>query len=232
MSRRTQRKTINRSIKTGAAKPQYEIKPKTYNQEIYMKSMIKNSITFCSGPAGTGKSSVSVGVAVKLLLDQKYGIDKIIITRPVIEARGASQGLGYMPGTKEDKMRPYLMPIFDELHKYLGVNETKKMMETGKIEICPLEFMRGRTFNSSFMILDEAQNCTYDQIKLFVTRLGMQSKAVINGDPTQSDLYDSKQGGFVEIMQKIYDIEDVSICILDQSDIVRNPIISKLLERI
>lgn len=229
---RKQRKTINRSIKTGSAKPRYEVTPKTENQDVYIQSMIKNSITFCSGPAGTGKSSVSVGVAVKLLLDPLYGIDKIIITRPAIEARGASQGLGYMPGTKEEKMRPYLMPIFDELHKYLGIEETKKMMEAGKIEICPLEFMRGRTFNNSFMILDEAQNCTYDQIKLFVTRLGMQSKAVINGDPTQSDLYESRQGGFTDIINRVNGIRDVAVCFLDQTDIVRNPLISRLLERI
>lgn len=232
MSRRNQRKATNRSIETNKAKPRYEVSPKTRNQEIYINSMINNSITFCSGPAGTGKSSVSVGVAVKLLLDSAYNIDKIVITRPVIEARGASQGLGYIPGTKEDKMRPYLMPIFDELHKYLGVNETQKMIGIGKIEICPLEFMRGRTFNNSFMILDEAQNCMYDQIKLFVTRLGMQSKAVINGDPTQSDLYFEKRGGFEEIISKVHGVHGVSVCMLDQTDIVRNPIISKLLERI
>lgn len=232
MSRRNQKKTINRSIRTDTARPRYEITPKTHNQAIYIHSIEKNSITFCSGPAGTGKSSVSVGTAVKLLLDKRYDVEKIIITRPVIEARGASNGLGYMPGSKEDKMRPYLMPIFDELHKYLGVNETKNMMEAGKIEVCPLEFMRGRTFNNSIMILDEAQNCMYDQIKLFVTRLGMQSKAIINGDPTQSDLHRDKQGGFEDIMDRVDGVPGVSICILDETDIVRNPIISKLLERI
>ena len=199
------------------------LKAKTDNQSKYIEDMENSSVTFCSGPAGSGKTSVSVGLACQYLLAGK--IEKIIITRPVVES---GRGLGHLPGTMLEKINPYLVPILEEMGMYLTEKEVKDYMDKNIIELCPLEYMRGRNFHRCFMILDEAQNATFDQIKMFITRLGRHSKAVINGDLMQSDL-GSASGGLIACMDRLEGIEDVEICELDYSDIVRSDIVARIL---
>ena len=209
----------NRSRKT--------LKPKTENQEYYIRAMAESHITICAGPAGSGKTAVCVGLACEYLLQRK--VEKIVITRPVVEA---GKGIGYLPGGFNEKIQPYVVPIVEEMSSYLGREGFESLKDSGVIEICPLEFMRGRNFHGSFIVLDEAQNATFEQIKMFMTRIGRRSKAVINGDPLQSDLPYRMQGGMDYCMDKLEDLQGVSICELDSSDIVRHDIISKVLTRL
>ncbi len=199
------------------------LKPKTRNQETYMQSINKSDVTFCSGPAGSGKTSVSVGMACEYLIEKK--VDKIIITRPVVES---GRGLGHLPGTLVEKINPYLIPILEEMNQYLTKNTVETYRSRDIIELCPLEYMRGRNFHNCFMILDEAQNATFEQIKMFITRIGKDSKAVINGDLRQSDL-GKHQGGLKTCMDKLSEVSGVGVCKLDYSDIVRSGIVSKIL---
>ena len=199
------------------------LKAKTDNQSKYIEDMENSSVTFCSGPAGSGKTSVSVGLACQYLLAGK--IEKIIITRPVVES---GRGLGHLPGTMLEKINPYLVPILEEMGMYLTEKEVKDYMDKNIIELCPLEYMRGRNFHQCFMVLDEAQNATFDQIKMFITRLGRNSKAVINGDLKQSDLGNSS-GGLITCMDRLEGIEGVNICELDYCDIVRSDIVARIL---
>ena len=199
------------------------LRPKTRNQETYMQSINKSDVTFCSGPAGSGKTSVSVGMACEYLIEKK--VDKIIITRPVVES---GRGLGHLPGTLVEKINPYLIPILEEMNQYLTKNTVETYRSRDIIELCPLEYMRGRNFHNCFMILDEAQNATFEQIKMFITRIGKDSKAVINGDLRQSDLGKHK-GGLKTCMDKLSEVSGVGVCKLDYSDIVRSGIVSKIL---
>tara|TARA_A100001515_G_scaffold65565_1_gene51912 strand:+ start:153 stop:857 length:705 start_codon:yes stop_codon:yes gene_type:complete len=199
------------------------LRPKTRNQEAYMQSINKSDVTFCSGPAGSGKTSVSVGMACEYLIEKK--VDKIIITRPVVES---GRGLGHLPGTLVEKINPYLIPILEEMNQYLTKNTVETYRSRNIIELCPLEYMRGRNFHNCFMILDEAQNATFEQIKMFITRIGKDSKAVINGDLRQSDL-GKHQGGLKTCMDKLSEVSGVGVCKLDYSDIVRSGIVSKIL---
>ena len=199
------------------------LRPKTRNQETYMQSINKSDVTFCSGPAGSGKTSVSVGMACEYLIEKK--VDKIIITRPVVES---GRGLGHLPGTLVEKINPYLIPILEEMNQYLTKNTVETYRSSDIIELCPLEYMRGRNFHNCFMILDEAQNATFEQIKMFITRIGKDSKAVINGDLRQSDL-GKHQGGLKTCMDKLSEVSGVGVCKLDYSDIVRSGIVSKIL---
>lgn len=199
------------------------LRPKTRNQETYMQSIDKSDVTFCSGPAGSGKTSVSVGMACEYLIEKK--VDKIIITRPVVES---GRGLGHLPGTLVEKINPYLIPILEEMNQYLTKNTVETYRSRDIIELCPLEYMRGRNFHNCFMILDEAQNATFEQIKMFITRIGKDSKAVINGDLRQSDL-GKHQGGLKTCMDKLSEVSGVGVCKLDYSDIVRSGIVSKIL---
>ncbi|MDC1324995.1 PhoH family protein [Ulvibacter sp.] len=199
------------------------LRPKTRNQETYMQSINKSDVTFCSGPAGSGKTSVSVGMACEYLIEKK--VDKIIITRPVVES---GRGLGHLPGTLVEKINPYLIPILEEMNHYLTRNTVETYRNRNIIELCPLEYMRGRNFHNCFMILDEAQNATFEQIKMFITRIGKDSKAVINGDLRQSDL-GKHQGGLKTCMDKLVEVSGVGVCKLDYSDIVRSGIVSKIL---
>jgi phosphate starvation-inducible protein PhoH and related proteins len=203
------------------------VRPKSLNQQNYIISMVENDITFCTGPAGSGKSSVAVGLACNWLQENK--ISRIIITRPTIEA---GKGLGHLPGDKDEKLLPYVMPVLEEMHKYIGREMVRKLKDAGIIEICPLEYMRGRNFHNCFMILDEAQNATYEQIKMFMTRIGIDSRAVINGDADQTDLPERFRGGMINIMSKVDGLQGVGVCQLEASDIVRNPIIGRILERL
>ena len=199
------------------------LRPKTRNQETYMQSINKSDVTFCSGPAGSGKTSVSVGMACEYLIEKK--VDKIIITRPVVES---GRGLGHLPGTLVEKINPYLIPILEEMNQYLTKNTVETYRSRDIIELCPLEYMRGRNFHNCFMILDEAQNATFEQIKMFITRIGKDSKAVINGDLRQSDL-GKHQGGLKTCMDKLSEVSGVGVCKLEYSDIVRSGIVSQIL---
>ena len=203
-----------------------QLKPKTDNQAEYINSMTESSVTLCSGPAGSGKTSVAVGLACEYLLADK--VKKIVITRPVVES---GRGLGHLPGTMLEKINPYLIPILEEMGMYLTKKEIREYMDDEIIELCPLEYMRGRNFHNCFMILDEAQNATFEQIKMFITRIGKDSKAVINGDLRQSDL-GKQQGGLHTCMEKLVDVSGVGVCELDYSDIVRSDIVSKILIRL
>ena len=201
------------------------LKPKTNNQKEYIKTISESDVTFCTGPAGTGKTAVAVGLACEYLLDKK--IEKIIVTRPVIES---GKGLGYLPGTFDEKIHPYLVPVLEEMEFRLNKNRVRDYRESGLIEVCPLEYMRGRNFHNSFMILDEAQNATFDQLKMFITRIGWGSKAVINGDLNQTDLPEHLRDGLDEFVDRLENVNGVGISLLTDDDIIRNDIISKILK--
>jgi phosphate starvation-inducible PhoH-like protein len=202
------------------------LKAKTPNQTKYIEDMVNSDVTFCSGPAGCGKTAVSVGLACEYLLQQK--VKKIVITRPVVES---GRGLGHLPGTLIEKINPYLVPILEEMNMYLLSHNVEEYRDSGIIELCPLEYMRGRNFHDCFMILDEAQNATFEQIKMFVTRIGRNSKAVINGDLRQSDL-EADGGGLLTCMNHLADVEGVSICELDYCDIIRSDVVSRILKKL
>ena len=203
------------------------LKPKSTNQRIYVDSIHKSDITFCSGPAGSGKTAIAVGLACQYLINKQ--VEKIVIARPTIES---GRGLGHLPGTYTAKIQPYLVPVLEEMSKYLDPEALRTFRNTNMLELCPLEYMRGRNFHNSFMILDEAQNATFDQIKMFITRIGKNSKVVLNGDPAQTDLYADMKGGFDVCINKLVGIEGISICHLEGADIVRNNIIAKILNRL
>ena len=204
-----------------------QLKSKTENQENYIRAMIETDIIFCSGPAGSGKTSVAVGLACQYLIEEK--IEKIVITRPVVES---GRGLGFLPGTFQEKIHPYLIPILEEMQMYLSLKEIKTFMDNNMIEIVPLEYMRGRNFHGCFMILDEAQNATMNEIKMFITRIGRHSKAVINGDANQTDLPDNISGGLINCMDRLDDLDSVTIVELTDDDIIRNKIIGPILARL
>lgn len=228
MSTRKTRKTAQRATANAVRDPHRKIlTPKSINQENYIISMVQNDITICTGPAGSGKSSVAVGLACSWLLENK--VEKIVVTRPVVEA---GRGLGYLPGSKDEKIQPYVMPVLEEMYMYIGRELVNKFIAAGTIELCPLEYMRGRNFHKTFMILDESQNATYEQIKMFITRIGMDSRAVIEGDPYQSDLPLSMRGAMMDVRDKLYGLMGVGVCELQATDIVRNPIIGRVLERL
>tara|TARA_A100001515_G_scaffold58873_2_gene46494 strand:- start:5097 stop:5771 length:675 start_codon:yes stop_codon:yes gene_type:complete len=202
------------------------LKPKTENQEIYIEAMEDSSVTFCSGPAGSGKTSVAVGLACEYLAQEK--VKKIVITRPVVES---GRGLGHLPGTLIEKINPYLVPILEEMNMYLLKSNVELYRDQEIIELCPLEYMRGRNFHDCFMILDEAQNATFEQIKMFITRIGRNSKAVINGDLKQSDL-GFEGGGLLTCMDELDGVEGVATCELDYSDIIRSDVVARILRRL
>ena len=203
------------------------LKPKTENQAKYIRSMIESDVTICIGPAGTGKTTIAVGLGCQYLLENK--VNKIIVTRPVVES---GKGLGFLPGTFQDKIHPYLVPIFDEMNLYLSKEIAEKWLKEKRVEICPLEYMRGRNFHDSFIILDEAQNATYKQIKMLITRMGSRSKCVINGDIEQTDLPQSVSGALEEWADWLEDLTGVSIVELERCDIISNKIISSILDRL
>lgn len=206
---------------------QTQLKPKSHNQAEYLKSLYKSDVVLCSGPAGSGKTAIAVACACQFLVDKK--VEKIVIARPTIES---GRGLGHLPGTYTAKIQPYLIPILEEMRKYLTPEVIRLLRNSNTIELCPLEYMRGRNFHHSFMILDEAQNATFEQIKMFITRMGKKSKAILNGDPAQSDLYENQRGGFDFCMDRLNDIEGIAVCKLEGDDIVRNDIIARILDKL
>lgn len=204
-----------------------KLSPRTPNQKNYIDSVNKSVITFCQGLAGSGKTHIAVGIALEYLLDSK--VKKIIITRPVLEA---GERIGYLPGTAEEKLHPYLLPIVDEILHFIPMAQYASLKLNNKIEVVPLGLMRGRNFHDSFIIADECQNASYDQLKMLLTRVGQRSKMILTGDVKQSDLSRHLQGGFNDLMNTLYDIDGVSLIKLESSDIVRNPIIVKILDKL
>ena len=199
------------------------IRPKTANQKSYVEAISENTITFGIGPAGTGKTYLAMAKAVAAL--QAREINRIILTRPAVEA---GEHLGFLPGTLTEKIDPYLRPLFDALHDMLDQDAIPRLMQSGVIEVAPLAYMRGRTLNDSFIILDEAQNTTPEQMKMFLTRLGFGSKMVITGDVTQIDLPNGKNSGLATIRKILDGIDDIAFIDLTAEDVVRHRLISDI----
>ena len=201
------------------------IVPKTLGQKIYLQSMIRNPVVFGIGPAGTGKTYLAVAHAISLLLKNK--VQRIILTRPAVEA---GETLGFLPGDLREKILPYLRPLYDAMHDMLDAKDVAVLTEKGVIEIAPLAYMRGRTLSNSFIILDEAQNTTPEQMMMFLTRLGEDSRMVVTGDVTQIDLPRSKQSGLVEVGRILRGIEGVDFHYFSGADVVRHPLVLKIIE--
>lgn len=201
------------------------IKPKTIGQKIYVEAIKNNDITFGIGPAGTGKTYVAMAVAVTAFKNKD--VSRIILTRPAVEA---GERLGFLPGDLQDKVDPYLRPLYDALYDILGENSFRRYMERGLIEVAPLAYMRGRTLDDSFVILDEAQNTTSEQMKMFLTRLGFGSKAVVTGDLTQIDLPKGTYSGLKEVQQVLKDVKGIKFVYLDEKDVVRHEVVQRVIK--
>ena len=200
------------------------IKPKTIGQKKYIESVLKNTITIGVGPAGTGKTYLAVAAAVAAFRERK--VNRIILTRPAVEA---GERLGFLPGDLQSKVDPYLRPLYDALFDMLGAETYQKYLERGNIEVAPLAYMRGRTLDDSFIILDEAQNTTREQMKMFLTRLGFGSKIVITGDITQIDLPSDKVSGLKDAVRILDNVPDIAICRLTASDVVRHALVQRII---
>ena len=207
---------------TAKGKP---IKPKTLGQKRYVDAIKKNTITLGIGPAGTGKTYLAVAAAVAAFRDKQ--VNRIILTRPAVEA---GERLGFLPGDLQSKVDPYLRPLYDALFDMLGAETYNKYLERGSIEVAPLAYMRGRTLDDSFIILDEAQNTSREQMKMFLTRLGFGSKIVITGDITQIDLPRDTVSGLKEAMRVLDGVEDIAICRLNEADVVRHVIVQRIIK--
>ena len=200
------------------------IKAKTVGQQNYMKAIMKNTITIGVGPAGTGKTYLAVAAAVAAFRERT--VNRIILTRPAVEA---GERLGFLPGDLQNKVDPYLRPLYDALYDMLGAETFQKYQERGSIEVAPLAYMRGRTLDDSFIILDEAQNTTREQMKMFLTRLGFGSKIVITGDVTQIDLPDDKVSGLKDAVRVLDGVKDIAICRLTAADVVRHALVQEII---
>ena len=207
---------------TAKGKP---IKAKTVGQQDYMKAIQSNTITIGVGPAGTGKTYLAVAAAVAAFRERT--VNRIILTRPAVEA---GERLGFLPGDLQNKVDPYLRPLYDALYDMLGAETFQKYQERGSIEVAPLAYMRGRTLDDSFIILDEAQNTTREQMKMFLTRLGFGSKIVITGDVTQIDLPDDKTSGLKDAVRVLENVKDIAICKLTSADVVRHALVQKIID--
>tara|TARA_Y100001970_G_C14183073_1_gene830933 strand:- start:426 stop:1430 length:1005 start_codon:yes stop_codon:yes gene_type:complete len=214
-------KNIEYIIKT----PKKSVIPRSEKQKKYVQALKEKQVIISSGPAGTGKTFLAVAVALTMLLEKK--IERIILSRPAVEA---GERLGFLPGDMRDKVDPYLRPLYDSLYDLLDFEKIQKKIEIGDIEIAPLAFMRGRTLKNSFAILDEAQNATDTQIKMFLTRIGENSKIVINGDPTQVDLSNKSYSGLKRSKKILEHLKEIEIVDFDHSDVVRHPLVSKIVK--
>ena len=213
-------KSFKQLIKT----PKKSVIARSEKQSEYIKALKENDIIMSLGPAGTGKSFLAVSVAITLLMEKK--IDRVILSRPAVEA---GEKLGFLPGDMKEKVDPYLRPLYDALYELFGVDKIDKKIETGEIEIAPLAFMRGRTLKNCFAILDEAQNATETQIKMFLTRIGENSKLVVNGDPSQVDLINKNESGLIKSRNILKNLEEIKIVEFDHNDVVRHPLVSKII---
>ena len=213
-------KSFKQLIKT----PKKSVIARSEKQSEYIKALKENEIVMSLGPAGTGKSFLAVSVAVTLLMEKK--IERVILSRPAVEA---GEKLGFLPGDMKEKVDPYLRPLYDALYELFGAEKIDKKIETGEIEIAPLAFMRGRTLKNCFAILDEAQNATETQIKMFLTRIGENSKLVVNGDPSQVDLINKNHSGLIKSKNILKNLKEIKIIEFDHNDVVRHPLVSKII---
>ena len=207
---------------TAKGKP---VKSKTLGQKSYVEAIKNNTITFGIGPAGTGKTYLAVAMAVKEFKNKT--VSRIILTRPAVEA---GEKLGFLPGDLQNKVDPYLRPLYDALYEMLGMENFAKLSERGAIEVAPLAYMRGRTLDDSFIILDEAQNTTPEQMKMFLTRIGFNSKAIVTGDITQIDVPDGKKSGLKDVMSVLKNIDDIAFCTFSERDVVRHRLVQKIIK--
>ena len=214
-------KSFKQLIKT----PKKSVIARSEKQSEYIKALKESDIVMSLGPAGTGKSFLAVSVAVTLLMEKK--IERVILSRPAVEA---GEKLGFLPGDMKEKVDPYLRPLYDALYELFGADKIDKKIETGEIEIAPLAFMRGRTLKNCFAILDEAQNATETQIKMFLTRIGENSKLVVNGDPSQIDLINKSHSGLITSRNILKDLKEIKIIEFDHNDVVRHPLVSKIIK--
>ena len=213
-------KSFKQLIKT----PRKSVIARSEKQSDYIKALKENDIVMSLGPAGTGKSFLAVSVAVTLLMEKK--IERVILSRPAVEA---GEKLGFLPGDMKEKVDPYLRPLYDALYELFGADKIDKRIENGEIEIAPLAFMRGRTLKNCFAILDEAQNATETQIKMFLTRIGENSKLVVNGDPSQIDLINKTESGLIKSKNILKHLKEIKIIEFDHKDVVRHPLVSKII---
>jgi len=199
--------------------------PRNLKQRLFIQALVRHDIVFAIGPAGTGKTYLAVAMAAAALAEHR--VRRIVLTRPAVEA---GERLGFLPGDLVEKVNPYLRPVYDALYDILGYDKVARHIERGVIEIAPLAFMRGRTLNDSFMLLDEAQNTTPEQMKMFLTRIGFNSKAVVNGDATQTDLPNGQRSGLAVVQEILEEIEGISFCHLGARDVVRHKIVQDIVE--
>tara|TARA_B100001093_G_C26826753_1_gene1014385 strand:- start:1279 stop:2283 length:1005 start_codon:yes stop_codon:yes gene_type:complete len=214
-------KSFQQLIKT----PRKSVIARSEKQSEYIRALKENEIVMSLGPAGTGKSFLAVSIAITLLMEKK--VERVILSRPAVEA---GEKLGFLPGDMKEKVDPYLRPLYDALYELFGPDKIDKKIETGEIEIAPLAFMRGRTLKNCFAILDEAQNATETQIKMFLTRIGENSKLVVNGDPSQIDLINKSHSGLIKSKNLLQNINEIKIIEFDHSDVVRHPLVSKIIQ--
>ena len=214
-------RSIDQVIKT----PRKSIIARSKKQSDYLKALQSENIVMSLGPAGTGKSYLAVSVAVTMLMEKK--IERVILSRPAVEA---GERLGFLPGDMKEKVDPYLRPLYDALYDLFGFEQIQRKIDNGSIEIAPLAFMRGRTLKNSFAILDEAQNATLTQIKMFLTRIGENSKLVVNGDPSQIDLINKSHSGLIKSKKILKDIKEIKVVEFDHKDVVRHPLVSKIIQ--
>jgi phosphate starvation-inducible protein PhoH and related proteins len=218
---KVKKQNVSDIIKT----PKKSVIPRSEKQKEYVRALRQSNIIISAGPAGTGKTFLAVAVGLTMLLDKK--IERIILSRPAVEA---GERLGFLPGDMKEKVDPYLRPLYDSLYDLFDFEKIQRMIEIGDIEIAPLAFMRGRTLKNSFAILDEAQNATDTQIKMFLTRIGENSKIVINGDPSQIDLPNKNMSGLNRSKKLLGHIDEISVVDFDHSDVVRHPLVSKIVK--
>lgn len=200
-----------------------QVRAKTFRQRKYIEAMRKQDLTFCVGPAGTGKTFLAVVVAVQALLKNEF--EKIILTRPAVEA---GEKLGFLPGDLQEKINPYLRPLYDAINEFIGSDKLPSLMERGVIEVAPLAYMRGRTLSNAFVIVDEAQNTTPSQIKMVLTRLGFRSRMVVTGDMTQTDLPMHQESGLITAIKILKNVEGIGFCEFSQKDVVRHPLVQRI----
>jgi len=200
-----------------------EIRAKTFRQRQYIQALRKNDLTLCTGPAGTGKTFLAVVVAVQALLANQY--ERLILTRPAVEA---GEKLGFLPGDLQQKVNPYLRPLYDAINEFIDPEKVPNLIERGVIEVAPLAYMRGRTLNNAFVIVDEAQNTTPAQMKMVLTRLGFRSRMVVTGDMTQTDLPQNQQSGLAVALKILQNVEGIAFCEFSQKDVVRHPLVQRI----
>ena len=218
-------KVKNNNVTDIIKTPKKSIIPRSEKQKSYVRALRQSDIIISAGPAGTGKTFLAVAVGLTMLLEKK--IERIILSRPAVEA---GERLGFLPGDMKEKVDPYLRPLYDSLYDLFDFEKIQRMIEIGDIEIAPLAFMRGRTLKNSFAILDEAQNATDTQIKMFLTRIGENSKIVVNGDPTQIDLHNKNMSGLVRSKELLGHLNEIAVVDFDHSDVVRHPLVSKIVK--